>query len=100
MKIKVLVAWYDFWIGAYWDRVKRALYILPVPCFGVVVEFPILELSIHTTCPDCGGLTTLQDGPNNTVHQECNLCLYVGSSYPKIEIDEICAAARKKARRK
>jgi hypothetical protein len=32
LKIKPFFAWYDMWIGAYWDRKKRALYICLLPC--------------------------------------------------------------------
>lgn len=39
MKIKPLFAWYDLWIGAYWDRSARRLYVLPLPCVGVVFDF-------------------------------------------------------------
>lgn len=39
MKIEFLFAWYDLWIGAFWDSKKRRLYILPVPCCGVVIQF-------------------------------------------------------------
>lgn len=39
MSIKPLFAWYDFWVGAFWDRQKRKLYIFPVPCFGIVIQF-------------------------------------------------------------
>ena len=39
MKIRPLFAWYDLWIGAFWDSRKRRLYILPLPCVGIVVEF-------------------------------------------------------------
>lgn len=28
-------AWYDLWIGAYWDRKVRVLYICPLPMVGV-----------------------------------------------------------------
>jgi len=39
MKIYPIAAWYDMWIGAYWDRRRRRLYVLPVPCLGVVFDF-------------------------------------------------------------
>jgi hypothetical protein len=39
MTVKPIFAWYDLWIGAFWDKSKRRLYIFPVPCLGVVVEF-------------------------------------------------------------
>lgn len=40
MKVRTLIAWYDLWVGAYWDTDKRQLYLLPLPCIGVVIEFP------------------------------------------------------------
>jgi hypothetical protein len=39
MKITPLFAWYDLWVGVYWDRKTRRLYVLPVPMLGFVVEF-------------------------------------------------------------
>lgn len=39
MSIKPLFAWYDIWVGIFWDRTKRRLYILPLPCVGVVIQF-------------------------------------------------------------
>lgn len=39
MRIRLIFAWYDFWVGAFWDRAKRRLYVLPVPCLGIVIEF-------------------------------------------------------------
>lgn len=29
--LKVSFAWYDLWMGVYWDRRERALYICPLP---------------------------------------------------------------------
>lgn len=40
MQVKPLFAWYDFWIGAYWDRSKRKLYVLPLPMIGFVITLP------------------------------------------------------------
>ncbi len=39
MSIRPIFAWYDLWIGAYWDRQSRRLYLLPLPCIGVVIQF-------------------------------------------------------------
>ena len=39
MTIRPIFAWYDLWIGAFWDRSARKLYILPLPCIGMVVVF-------------------------------------------------------------
>lgn len=38
-RVSFLFAWYDLWVGAYWDRKQRKLYILPVPCLGIVIQF-------------------------------------------------------------
>lgn len=38
MRVKPIFAWYDFWIGAFYDRAKRRLYIFPLPMFGFYVD--------------------------------------------------------------
>ncbi len=43
MKVRPIFAWYDLWIGAFWDAPKRRLYILPLPCVGIRIDFPKQE---------------------------------------------------------
>jgi len=37
--MKVFFAWYDFWIGWFWDRKKKVLYICPLPCVVIYIPF-------------------------------------------------------------
>jgi len=39
MKIALLFAWYDLWIGLYWDKKNKWLYILPLPMIGIILKF-------------------------------------------------------------
>lgn len=39
MTIKPIFAWYDLWIGLFYDRAKKRLYVLPLPCIGVIIDF-------------------------------------------------------------
>jgi len=39
MKVKLIFAWYDFWIGFYLDRDNRTLYFLPFPTIGFKIKF-------------------------------------------------------------
>ncbi len=41
MKINFIFAWYDFWIGFFWDKKRRWLYVLPIPMVGIVLKFGV-----------------------------------------------------------
>jgi hypothetical protein len=41
MSARPFFRWYDLWIGAYWDRATRTLYVCPVPMLGVAISFEI-----------------------------------------------------------
>jgi hypothetical protein len=38
MRIGFVAAWYNLWVGAHYDRVRKRLYILPLPCLGFWLE--------------------------------------------------------------
>lgn len=37
-RITIFFAWYDMWVGAYWDRNKRILYVCPLPMLVVAIN--------------------------------------------------------------
>ena len=39
MKIRPLIKWFDMWIGVFVDTRGKRVYILPIPCVGIVVEW-------------------------------------------------------------
>lgn len=36
--IRIYFAWYDMWIGAYWDTFDRTLYICPIPMLVIKIR--------------------------------------------------------------
>jgi len=39
MRVYFFFAWYDFWIGFFYDRAKKILYFCPLPCCVFQVAF-------------------------------------------------------------
>lgn len=37
--VRLFFAWYDFWVGIYYDTKKNIIYICPIPMFGVQIKF-------------------------------------------------------------
>ena len=38
MSIHLFLAWYDLWIGAYYDRRNRTWYVCPLPCIVIKIS--------------------------------------------------------------
>ena len=39
MRISAFFKWYDLWIGLYIDIKGKAVYICPIPMFGIKIEY-------------------------------------------------------------
>jgi hypothetical protein len=39
MRIRPVFAWYDLWVGVFIDTAKRRIFVLPLPCLGVVIDW-------------------------------------------------------------
>jgi len=37
MKINFFLAWYDFWVGAYFSRKNKIIYICLIPCCVITI---------------------------------------------------------------
>lgn len=45
-KIKLFFAWYDFWIGWFYDKSKRILYICLLPTIVLKLDFGVSFMGI------------------------------------------------------
>lgn len=75
MKIQFLFAWYDLWIGFFYDKNKNWIYILPLPMMGIIIKFPerkVKNLNIADVmcCFNCGHELT----PTNFEDKFCSAC--------------------------
>ena len=39
MRIRLYFRWYDIWLGAFWDRLNRTLYLQLLPMIGLKIDF-------------------------------------------------------------
>ena len=37
--MKPVFAWYDIWVGVFVDKAKKRIYVFPVPCFGLMLQW-------------------------------------------------------------
>lgn len=49
MKFKLLFAWYDLWIGLFYDQKKGWLYVFPIPMFGIILKLPQKRYWVYST---------------------------------------------------
>ena len=50
-RVSFIFAWYDFWVGLYFDRSKEALYVFIVPMIGLRID---LRPRAAWLCRNCG----------------------------------------------
>lgn len=51
-RIKLIFAWYDFWIGLFWDSKKKLLYIFPIPMIGLCINCKRVKTTYTIQVPD------------------------------------------------
>jgi hypothetical protein len=39
--VKPIFAWYDLWVGFFYDKKKKWLYFFPVPMFGIIIKINV-----------------------------------------------------------
>lgn len=91
----LVVAWYDCWLGTYWDRDQGRLFVLFVPMLGLCVSLP--SRSKHTLTYRHDGFTTIYylDGRPLNHHIE-----HMEGTWPEATkqlLRDVCGASRNEA---
>lgn len=98
MKIKPIFAWFDFYVGAFWDIKKRKLYIIPFPMIGIVLDFsasiPCYYCGDKKSAPrhspyssSCRGFSAQKDWREDYQHPPYTVDISKPPIYPPIEMD-------------
>ena len=56
MRISFIFAWYDLWIGFFWDQKKKWLYFFPFPTIGLIFKFNCQHKKTHNEDWPDGGI--------------------------------------------
>jgi hypothetical protein len=68
MKVKLLFAWYDLWVGLFIDKAKGKIYVFPIPMLGLVITYSTKKQKADK-CIWCNALLTNQD-----INSACEKC--------------------------
>lgn len=74
MKISFFFAWFDLWIGFYFDQKERILYVCPLPCCVVKIESDQhnMQSDVLPQCEKCGSsFLWSNDGSAVCCNPEC-----------------------------
>lgn len=58
-RVRLILAWYDCWVGFYYDRKTTDLYIFPIPMVGICIK--LNPWHNHRSCEICGKQPRNQD---------------------------------------
>jgi hypothetical protein len=65
LKFQFIFVWFDLWVGFFFDRKKKCIYILPLPMLGIRFMFS------GNYCEDCKEPIASDDMVN---HYSCRNC--------------------------